>query len=80
MKRNIIIILYQEGEKTHGKKEQKLKKLCKAIYSKLRKEANQSLLHTHELIYILHLYNYTTQFSYCALRCKTRNVFTEYEE
>jgi hypothetical protein len=47
MKRNIIIILYQEGEKTHGKKEQKLKKLCKAIYSKLRKEANQSLLHTH---------------------------------
>jgi hypothetical protein len=47
MNRNVIIILYQEGEKIHGKNEQKLKKLCKAIYSKLIKEANQSLLHTH---------------------------------
>jgi hypothetical protein len=47
MKRNIIIVLYQEGEKIHGKNEQKLKKLCKIIYSKLIKEANQGLSHTH---------------------------------
>jgi len=46
MNRKLIIILYQEGEKICGKNEQKFKKLCKTISSKLIKEANQSLSHT----------------------------------
>jgi hypothetical protein len=33
--------------KIHGKNEQKFKKLCKTIYSKLIKKADQGLSHTH---------------------------------
>jgi hypothetical protein len=39
--------LPRRRKKIHGKNEKKLKNLCKNIYSKLIKEANQGLSHTH---------------------------------